>query len=269
MKTEKDYYTPQEARELLGMTYSALQNQINVGNLHPITPPGKKQKVYPKKEVDELKAELEAWSVSRHLVKASPTEFVKAATDDMPQAVALADAVFGGVNTISLETRLAWLLKNTDIDYFLKQGDQIVGYFSLIPLRSETIDDLLHRRRLARDLTAEDILPYIPGVPIDLYAMAIGVRPGVSLGQKRGWGEKLLLGARRIIVELGQRGIVIRTIKAHSTTPDGINLMRHIGFTEVVSSIPGMHDFVIDIEQSGLPFVMDYKAALKNWQEHT
>jgi hypothetical protein len=85
--------------------------------------------------------------------------------------------------------------------------------------------------------------------------------------QKRSWGEKLLLGARRIIVELGQQGIVIRTIKAHSSTPDGINLMRHIGFTEVVSSIPGMHDFVIDVEQSGLPFMMDYKEALKAWQK--
>jgi hypothetical protein len=267
MTTNKDYYTPKETREILGMTFSALQNQINIGNLHPITPPGKKQKVYPKREVDELKAELEAWSISRHLVKAPPTEFVKATTEDMPQGVALAHVVFGGVNTISLETRLAWLQKNPLIDYFLKQEDQIVGYFTLMPLHSETIDDLLHRRRFAKDLTAEDILTYIPGVPVDLYAMAIGVRPGVSLGQKRSWGEKLLLGARRIIVELGQQGIVIRTIKAHSSTPDGINLMRHIGFTEVVSSLPGMHDFVIAVEQSGLPFVMDYKAALKAWQE--
>ncbi len=269
MKPARDYYTPKEARELLGMTYSGLQNQINIGNLHPITPPGRKQKVYPKQEVDELKAELEAWSISRHLVKTPPTMFVKATVEDMPQAVALAGAVFGGVNTISLETRLAWLQKNPDSEYLLKQEDQIVGYFSLVPLRPETIDNLLHRRRLARDLSAEDILSYIPGVPVDLYAMAIGVRPGVSLSQKRTWGEKLLLGARRIIVELGQRGIVIRTVKAHSSTPDGINLMRHIGFTEVVSSIPGMHDFIIDVEQSGLPFVMDYKAALKTWQERT
>ncbi len=263
----KDFYTPKEVRELLGMTFSGLQNQVNIGNLHPITPPGRKQKVYPKQEVDDLKAELEAWSVSRQLVKAPPTTFVKATVDDMLQAVTLASAVFGGVNTISLERRIAWLQKNPDIEYLLKQDDQIVGYFSLIPLRPETIDDLLHRRRFAKDLSAEDILSYAPGVPVDLYAMAIGVRPGVSLSQKRTWGEKLLLGARRIIVELGQRGIVIRAIKAHSSTPDGINLMRHTGFTEVVSSIPGMHDFVIDVEQSGLPFMMDYKAALAEWRQ--
>src|SRR5712691_9240614 len=134
MEAEENYYTPKEARELLGMTYSGLQNQVNIGNLHPITPPGRKQKVYPKNEVDELKAELEAWSVGRQLVKTPPTKFVKATIDDMPQAVVLANAVFGGVNTISLETRIAWLQKNPDIEYFLKQEDQIVGYFSLTPL---------------------------------------------------------------------------------------------------------------------------------------
>ncbi|MBA2284223.1 MAG: hypothetical protein H0W02_01940 [Ktedonobacteraceae bacterium] len=262
-----EYYTPQEALKLLGMTYSGLQNQVNTGNLHPIIPPGRKQRVYPKKEVDTLKAELEAWSLSRQIArKAPPARFIKATTEDMPQAVALADAVFGGVNTIPLERRIEWLQKNPDLDHLLKQEDQIVGYFSLAPLRSATIDDLLHKRRLAKDLMTEDILTYVPGETVDLYGMAIGVRPGVSLEQKRKWGELLLLGARRMIVNLGQRGVVIRFLKTHSSTPDGINLMRHIGFTEVVSSIPGMHDFVIDMEQSGLPFVMDYKAALKTWR---
>ena len=42
--------------------------------------------------------------------------------------------------------------------------------------------------------------------------------------------------------------------------------MRHIGFTEIVSSIPGMRDFMIDMEQLGLPFAMDYKKALSEWQ---
>ena len=264
----KEYYTPKETRELLGMTYSGLQNQVNTGNLHPVIPPGRKQKVYLKKEVDTLKSELEIWSLNRQITQATPpAKFVKATIDDMSQAVQLADSVFGRVNTISLEKRIAWLHKNPDIDYLLKQDDIIIGYFSLIPLSSETIDGLLHARCYAKDLSTDDILPYTPGTPVDLYGMAIGVRPGVSLHQKRAWGEILLLGARRTIVELGYKGIVIHTIKAHSTTPDGINLMRHVGFTEVVSSLPGMHDFVIDVEQSGLPFIIDYKIALNEWLE--
>jgi hypothetical protein len=263
----KDYYTPAQARELLGMNFSGLQNQINVGNLHPVTPPGRKHKLYPKQEVDDLRARMEAFMVSEQMARPAPAKFVRATIEDMPQAVAMANSVFGGVRTISLEKRIAWLKQNPDIDYFLKQEDRIVGYLSLIPLRPETIEDLLEAKRFAMDLEASEILPYIPGEPVDIYGMAIGIRPGVSNVQKRTWGQLLLLGARRVIVDLGHRGIVIQSLRAHSATPDGISMMRHIGFTEVVASIPGMHDFLIDVGQSGLPFVMDYKKALSNRQE--
>ncbi len=261
------YYTAQQAREILGMTYSALQNQVNIGNLHPVTPPGRRQKVYPKMEVDELKSEMEAWLISRQQTKIPPAKFVRATVEDMPQGVALSAAIFGGHNIIPLEKRIEWLQKNSDIDYFLKQDGQVVGYFSLVPLRLETIDDLLKRRRFAKELTADDILTYEPHVLVDLYAMAIGVRPGISVHQKREWGKILLVGARQVIVGLGERGIIIRSIQTHSSMPDGIRVMRHAGFTEVESGIPGMHNFFIDVEPSGIPFVVDYKKKLKEWQE--
>ena len=89
------------------------------------------------------------------------------------------------------------------------------------------------------------------------------------MSQKRLWGEKLILGARDVLLDLGKRGVVIRTIKAHSFTPDGIRLMRHIGFTETVPKAPGLRDFMIDVEQSGLPFIREYKEALKKWQEES
>lgn len=262
----QDYYTPKEVREILGMTYSAIQNQVNTGNLHPVTPPGRKQKVYPKDEVDELRREMETWLASRQQTQTPTSKFVRATIDEMPEAIALADAIFGSYNTIPMEKRIAWIKKNPDIDYLLKQDGQVVGYFSLVPLRPQTIDDLLNQRLFAKDLTEDDILTYEPGIPIDLYGMAIGTRPGVSIGQKRIWGESLIRGARKVFVELGERGIVIRSIQAHSTKPDGIRLMKHIGFTEIVSRIPGMHDFKIDVEESGLPFVMDYKQALETWK---
>lgn len=263
----EDYYTAQQAREILGMTYSALQNQVNIGNLHPITPPGRRQKVYPKKEVDDLKAEMEVWYVSRHQTKALSAKFVHATLEDMPEAVALSAAVFGGRNIVPLEKRIEWLQKNPDIDYVLKDEDQLVGYFSLVPLRLETINSLLKQYRYAKDLTADDILTYSPGNPVDLYAMAVGVRPGASINLKREWGKLLLLGARQAIIGLGEKGIVIRTLQAHSSMPDGIRLMRHAGFTEVESGIPGMHNFIIDIEPSGIPFVVDYKKKLSEWQQ--
>ncbi len=260
------YYTAKEAREILGMTHSALLNQVTAGNLQRIIPPGKRQGVYLKEEVDQLRREMDTWLLARRATKPEPTHFVRATIEDLPAAVALADSVFDGRRTIPVEKRIEWLQKNPDIDYLLKQDEHIVGYLTLVPLSPQTIDDLLNQRRFARDLTAADILPYVPGTPVDIYGMAIGVFPGVSRNQKREWGARLIMGARSVIIGLGERGISIRSFKTHSTKPDGIRLMRHLGFTETTSNVPGMRDFVIDVASSGLPFLAEYKDALRRWQ---
>ena len=105
-------------------------------------------------------------------------KFIKAAVEEMPEAVALAAEVFGGLNTIPVEKRTAWLGKNPDIDYLLKQGDHLVGYLTFVPLRPETIEDLLTLKRYAKDLTADDILTYEPNTPVDIYRVATGSNQG-------------------------------------------------------------------------------------------
>ena len=58
---EKNYYTAKEAQEILNMTYSALRNQVNIGNIHSFVPPGRRQAVYLKEDVDQLSREIEAF----------------------------------------------------------------------------------------------------------------------------------------------------------------------------------------------------------------
>ena len=266
-KGEKKYYTAREAQGILGMTYSALRNQVDAENIRSITPPGNRQAVYNKEDVDQLKAEMEAWLISKYQAKMPAAKFVKATIEDMPEAVALAGEVFGGLNTIPVQKRTEWLERNPDIDYLLVQEGVAVGYLSLVPLRAETIEDLLTLKRFAKDLTADDILAYEPNIPVDIYGMAIGVKPGFSKGQKRAYGERLIFGARNVILDLGKRGIPIRRIVAHSFTPEGIRLMIRIGFTETPPKASGLRDFLIDVENSGIPLVMEYKRELTAWRE--
>jgi len=40
--------------------------------------------------------------------------------------------------------------------------------------------------------------------------------------------------------------------------------MKHLGFTETPPKAPGLRDFMIDIESSGIPFLREYKEVLKN-----
>ena len=44
--------------------------------------------------------------------------------------------------------------------------------------------------------------------------------------------------------------------------PDGIRLMRHAGFTELEQLTPERRTFVIDVEESSIPFILQYKDVL-------
>ena len=62
MKVGKDYYTAAQVKERLGITQGTLYNYVRNGTLKPVVPPGKRQGVYPRKEVDQL---ARAFSVVR------------------------------------------------------------------------------------------------------------------------------------------------------------------------------------------------------------
>jgi len=72
-----------------------------------------------------------------------------------------------------------------------------------------------------------------------------------------------------VILDLAKRGNNIRSINAHSNTPDGVKLMRHLGFTEIVpkAPVPGLRDFIIEVERSDIPFIIRYKEEFKKRQE--
>ncbi len=261
---EKKYYTAKEAQETLGMTYSALRNQVDAGNIRDIVPSGKRQAVYLKEDVDQLAHEMEAFFVAK---QTASSVFRKATEEDIPECIALSAAIFGGVNIIPLKRRIAWLKKNSEIDYILRHDSEMIGYASIVPLRSETLEPLLRDELLAKDITPDEIEEFKPGKPLQLYIMAMGIKPRLSKLEKRTYASRIIKGMRDVIIEMGKRGVTIETIIARSEVPDGINILRHYGFTEVPSEVPGTRNFIIEIEKSGIPAIMEYKRELAAWKK--
>jgi len=263
-KTPSDkYYTASEVKQKLGISDSTLYNYVYKGELQRIVPPHRKQGVYLRSEVDEIAREFDAFFASRHTISST---FTKATKEDMPECVALSAAIFGGLNIIPLEKRIAWLEKNPDIDYVLRHDNQMMGYTTIVPLSKEKIEKILKEEEFSKDMTPDEIEKFKPGKPLHVYIMAIGVRPGVSKLEKRTYGARLVSGLTNTMIEFGKKGIAIETAVARSDTPDGINLLRRIGFTEIPSEIPGTRNFEINIERSGLPAIMEYKQALEEWR---
>lgn len=143
----------------------------------------------------------------------------------------------------------------------LKSEDQVVGYVLMLPLKLEKIEKILSGEEYSQETNASEIEDFIPGKPLHIYLMGMGVIPGVSHYEKRSYGARLVAGIMKTLIDLGKSGIVIDTVAARSDTPDGIRLLKH-GFTEIPTNTYA-RNFIIKVKESGIPIIQEYKQALK------
>lgn len=255
----RDYYTAGETKTILGITNGQLYNYSDNGTLERVYPPGKKQAVYKKSQVDQLARDLNVFIAAR---KRKPTQFKQVETkEEMIECQEISQALFGvGRNTV--DDRMKILRKNPETYHLLKDEDQIIGYVAIMPLKTEILENVL-QQTLPVQIAPEDIEDFKESKTIDLYLHAIGVRPGFQAAEKHTYGARLVTGMMDIIIRWGKKGITINTIAARSNMPDGIRLMKHMGFTEIEPLTPERRTFVIDVKSSGIPFIVQYKKALE------
>lgn len=263
IKEGKEYYTAAQAKKILGITDGMLYNYIDNGALERIIPPGKKQGIYKRSEVDQLARELQTFIVTR---KTKPTKFMRVTTrEEMIECQEISQALFG-VGRTTVDERMKLLEKNPITYHLLRNEDQIIGYVALMPLKPRRLEKVL-KQTIPVTIEPEDIEELKEGSTIDLYLHAIGIRPGFTLAEKHTYGSRLVAELISQIIELGKQGITIGTIAARSNMPDGIRLMRHAGFTEIEPLTPERRTFIIEVKESGIPFAKHYKDSLKQWQE--
>jgi N-acetylglutamate synthase-like GNAT family acetyltransferase len=258
-KTYENYYTAAEAMQVLGVTDGMFYNIIRNGDLEGVKLPGRKQSLYEKARVNQLARELKVFMASR---KSASAVFEKATTkQEILESSKLSDAIFGG--HIDIERQLAWLSKNPDICYVVKSEWKVVGYAIILPLQAEKIEKIIREEEFTVNLEPDEIGVFKAGETIHLYMAAIGVIPGVTMVEKRMYGSRLISGLMDVIIDLGRRGVIIKTIFARSSKPDGISLLRKIGFTELLSTTE-KKNFMIDVEKSGIKEIVEYKQALQD-----
>ncbi|HMH10337.1 MAG TPA: hypothetical protein VK553_06475, partial [Candidatus Nitrosopolaris rasttigaisensis] len=128
------------------------------------------------------------------------------------------------------------------------------------------MDNVL-KQTLPFKIEIDDIEDFKEGNNVDLWLHVIGVKLGFTASEKHIYGAKLIGGIIELILGLGEKGITIGTMAARSNTSDGIRLMRRAGFTEVPPATPERRTFIINVNESGIPYVMQYKEKLSAWKE--
>jgi hypothetical protein len=260
MKVGSQYYTAADVKRKLNITQGELLTFVRNGTLTPVTPPGKKQNVYKRAEVDELARERQVFMT---MPRKTSSTFSRATKDDMKAMVEITRVLFGLRESpeVTVARRLTWLEKNPEIFYVLKSEEQVVGYTGILPLKLEKIEKFLSGEEYSQELNAEEIEDFMPGKTVHIYLLAAGIMPEVSHYEKRSYGARLISGMMNVIIDLGRRGIIIETLAARSDRPDGIRLLRQ-GFTEIPTQTQA-RNFVIKVKESGIPFIQEYKQALR------
>lgn len=268
LQPPEGFCTAAQAVEKLGISQALLSRYVAQGKVKRYGPKERKLKFYKDSEIAAVLAAREAGFEIKEREK-HRSVFGLASAGDMSAIVEISRAIFNadGSQPIPAEVRLAWLRKNPETFFILRDlAGAIVGYASILPLSRFTIDRFIHDEIAAQDITGEDVLLFQPGRPIHLYIMAIGIDPKYPATAKHEYGSRLVNGLFHFLLELAIKGVEIVTVTARSHKPDGIRILRKMGFPQLPPLTPGKHLFVVEPARSGLHVLMKYTEFLQQWK---
>ena len=262
-KAPSGFYTAKEVMQKLGIANSTLYHYVETGKIKKVVPPDKKEGYYLKSEIDKMVRAKEMFILQ---YATDTTTFEVAQEEDIAGITDLCIELFGKNGTASYETRLAQYRTNPEIFYVLRQGDLIVGYLGMFPLKQEAIDMIMsgvaESRFRTGILTPENIKPFQPGEADNVFVV-IGARQ--KLPKSRLYGARLIAEGIGVFEQFARRGTIIKKLYGTSRTRDGINLSRDLGFTQVtpVEEEDDLLRFELDLETTSNPLFENYQQIVK------
>lgn len=200
---------------------------------------------------------------------ASNVRFRPAETyEDVMAVIQINNNLFGKSKNVSddefVRHRLTWLEQNPEVIYVLEVRKKIVGFASLLPLSTASMDGVLSSKIRMSQIQSDDIQRYVPDRPVDIFVWTVGIDQDIQGTRKRIFGTFLVMGIWNLFNEWGERGIQIRSVYARSDEVDGINISRELGLHPVPPP-PGVDKAVFAIhpmDENDQPFLIQYQRNL-------
>jgi hypothetical protein len=170
-------YTAKQAREKLGgISAETLKRYVEAGKIRKETPPTNKVKGYYNRfDVDKLVRELQPFAHIEKSAKSTEKSPIVLSSEgetdwiqprDLPYVLALDLEVYGIEDTVDISITHAWWKKNPymcRILYDKNDRKSIWGAMTIMPMREETIFQILRGEKQEKEITPDDILVYEPG----------------------------------------------------------------------------------------------------------
>lgn len=259
-----NYYTAREAQERLGIDEGNFYYLIRTGKIKKHIPPGKKQGVYPKHQIDRLAREMLAFMAYDETER---VKFMKATHEDIKEEYEMAALMFGNA-THDVLTREAWLTKNAETDFIVRDEGKLVAFLNVLPVKHETIMQFINGEIRGWEISANDVLAYEKGSKVECLVMSMGTSPDVNIARRTQYGARLLSGFLQVLEEFTERDIEITALYATSSTPTGIAILKNAGF-EQVNHISKRIAFKLDMTNSNSRVAVEYRKILSKHRDLT
>ena len=249
MMSDQQYYTASEAQAMLGLSKAMFHRKVNQGLIPKYTPPGRKQSVYPKRDIDTL-----ARAMNMLFEQQDRIVFSRSTPADQEQEMYIGIKCFGAEFITPLPERIAFQQKSEFTFWSLKVDGRVVGYVSLFRFPSEFLDDLLTGRRIEREITLKEVLPFKRLEPFDIYVDVMAVDPTLPLHEQRLYAGFIASRLANKLLDLRANGYLIQTVYTVTATKEGDNLVRKAGFhlMEGKSIAPGRIAYEFPLDEQGI-----------------
>ncbi len=264
MRLEDKYYKGTDVQKILVITEPQLRTLVANKQLHKVTPPGRKNAVYSREEVDKFAAKWQAFLIGQDTEPI--TTFESAIVDDMENENELDRRTVGGAG-MSAEVRRAWLETVPELDYHVKHNGKLVAFLRLLPLKHEIMQAFMNGEVRGKDIKPQDLETLTPGKEIECLVIGISGDPDVDEQTRMHYVFVLLRGAGEKLAELGRQGIVISHLYATSESPTGIATALQIGMQVLPPTLGKRTRFILNPQDSDAYIIRKYKEGLAEWKK--
>lgn len=137
---------------------------------------------------------------------------------------------FGETSVTPLLERIAIQQQYKYTFWSLKLDGHVVGYISIYRLMPEFLDDLLTGKCTEHEMTPEQMLPFPRQEPFAIYVDVMAVDPNLLPHQRRLYAGIMATHFIQALSELQQNGYLIEELYTVTSTHEGENLARRLGF---------------------------------------
>ena len=246
---EQRFYTAREAQARLGLSRAMFFRKVSEGLIPKVVPPGMKQGLYPRRDIDAL-----ALSMNLMFEQYDKVVFSRSTPADQVEELKIGIRCFGSDFITPLPERIAFQQKSEFTFHSLKVDGQVVGYISLFRFPEAFLDDLLTGRRIERDITVKEVLPFPRLEPFRAYIDVFAIDPLLPAHLRHLYAGILIARFIDLVLHLLSNGYQITSLSTVATTLEGDTLLQKLGFRllEGKSIAPGRAAYDYPLDREGI-----------------